>query len=157
MNFFCGAGRSYGAQGASQNFYGVNRLGNVYVYHWAGGSTGGWGGPYLVNEERGGPLAAQALFSSDICTWNVIWLIYGLVGTPAGSRNGLIWGWARTLVGRALSCYPELGLGGAVGLRGLPRKKCARTPIVYTTSANIRYFGVTLISKFHFANWRHGF
>ena len=56
----------------------------------------------------------------------------GLWGTPAGSRNGLIWGWARTLVGRALSCYPELGLGGAVGLSGLPRKKCARTPIVYT-------------------------
>ena len=43
MNFFCGAGRSYGARGASQNFYGVNRLGNVYVYHWAGGPPG-WGG-----------------------------------------------------------------------------------------------------------------
>ena len=56
------------------------------------------GGPYLVNEERGGPLAAQALFSSDVCTWNVIWLIYGLVGTPAGSLHSLIWGWPRTTI-----------------------------------------------------------
>ena len=56
------------------------------------------GGPYLVNEERGGSLAAQALFSSDVCTWNVIWLIYGLVGTPAGSLHSLIWGWPRTTI-----------------------------------------------------------
>ena len=100
------------------------------------------GGPYLVNEERGGPLAAQALFSSNVCTWNVIWLIYGLVGTPAGSRNGLIWGWARTLVGRSLSCYPELGLGGAVGLRGLPRKSVPEPPLCILLFGMVYYGSV---------------
>ena len=89
-----------------------------------GARQGGWGGPYLVNEEQGGPLAAQALFSSDVCTWNVIWLIYGLVVHLLGAVMAWSEGGPEPWWGGPYHAIQNWGWEVLWGSGGFPEKVC---------------------------------
>ena len=81
----------------------------IHGYHWSGGPPGGWGGPYMVNQNW---------------VWELLW---GSRSFPPGAVGGVVWG----VVG--------VGAGSCYAAPWASQLGCARTPIGYTTTQGPRH------------------
>ena len=79
----------------------------IHGYHWSGGPPGGWGGPYMINQNW---------------VWELLW---GSRSFPPGAVGGVVWG----VVG--------VGAGSCYAAPWASQLGCARTPIGCTTWVQI--------------------